>query len=240
MTLSLPEYTPVLCCIIAFVLSDHVAGRVIGWLNARDFGKPLPAELADIYDADQYARQQAYSRVNYRHAQWRGLLSITVLLAALLLGVYGWVDAWLRQYTDHPVLLCLGFFGVIELFNELVGLPFSYYHTFVIEEKFGFNKSTRRLFFLDALKSLMLEFVLGGAILAAVTWIYTLTPDGFWVLAWGVVSLFSIFMMMFYSQFIVPLSNRKPTREAKSSMALRNSPGSSGVCLLNNGTMNWL
>ena len=57
MTFPLPEYTPVLCCIIAFVLSDYAAGRIIGWLNARDFGKPLPPELADIYDAEQYARQ---------------------------------------------------------------------------------------------------------------------------------------------------------------------------------------
>ncbi|MBP5259755.1 MAG: M48 family metallopeptidase [Paludibacteraceae bacterium] len=213
MTFPLPEYTPVLCCIIAFVLSDYVAGRIIGWLNARDFGKPLPTELADIYDAEQYARQQEYSRVNYRHGLWRGLLSITVLLTALLLGVYGWVDAWLRQFTEQPVLLCLGFFGVIELFNELTGLPFSYYHTFVIEEKYGFNKSTRRLFFLDAFKGLMLEFVIGGAILALVTWIYTLVPAYFWLLAWGVVSLFSIFMMMFYSQFIVPLFNKQTPLE---------------------------
>ena len=213
MIVTFPEYTPVLCCIIAFVLVDYVAGRILSHLNARDFGKPLPAELEGIYDSEKYEKQQRYSWENYRFSRWKGLLTFVVMIAALSLGVFGWLDAGLRQFTANPIVLCLAFFGVVELVSELIDLPFSYYHTFVIEAKYGFNKSTRNLFFLDALKGLLLEFVLGGALLSLVTWIYLLLPDWFWLLAWGVMSLFSIFMLMFYSQFIVPLFNKQQPLE---------------------------
>ena len=93
--------------------------------------------------------------------------------------------------------------------SDMIGIPFSYYKTFVIEEKFGFNKSSKKTFFLDKLKSLLMSVILGGLILSVIIWFYQKTGDKFWLLAWGLVSVFTIFMNMFYSKLIVPLFNKQ-------------------------------
>ena len=105
------------------------------------------------------------------------------------------------------------FFGVIIYANDILTFPFSYYKTFVIEEKFGFNKSTLKTFILDKIKSWLMIAVIGGGLLALITWFYQLTTDNFWLYAWGLMSVFTIFMNMFYSKLIVPLFNKQTPLE---------------------------
>lgn len=207
-------YNTVFWLIIAFVVIEFLIERTISRLNASWFGKPIPSILAGVFNEEKYQKQQAYSMTNYKFGVFSSSFSVMLSLVALSLGLYGWLDEWLRQWFMNEVWLCLAFFGVIMLVNVLIDLPFDYYRTFVIEEKFGFNKATKGVFFGDQVKNLLLSAVVGGVILGLITLIYTLIPTYFWLIAWGVVSAFSLFMTMFYSEWIVPIFNKQTPLEA--------------------------
>lgn len=207
-------YNTVFWLIIAFVVIEFLIERTISRLNASWFGKPIPSILAGVFNEEKYQKQQAYSMTNYKFGVFSSSFSVMLSLVALSLGLYGWLDEWLRQWLTNEVWLCLAFFGVIMVVNVVIDLPFDYYRTFVIEEKFGFNKATKGVFFGDQVKNLLLSAVMGGVILGLITLIYTLIPTYFWLIAWGVVSAFSLFMTMFYSEWIVPIFNKQTPLEA--------------------------
>lgn len=207
-------YNAVFWLIIALVIVEFVVERSISKLNAGWFGKPIPQKLAGIFDEEKYQKQQAYSYTNYRFGVFSSSFSVLCSLVALGLGLYGWLDEWLRVWIANEVWLCLAFFGIIMVVNTLIDIPFDYYRTFVIEEKFGFNKATKAVFCGDELKNLLLSAVMGGVVLGVITWVYTVIPAYFWLVAWGVVSVFMLFMTMFYSQWIVPLFNKQTPLEA--------------------------
>lgn len=116
---------------------------------------------------------------------------------------------YLYTFSNNIYFLTLSFFAIVFLVQAFATLPFSYYSTFVIEQKFWFNKMTRKIFFWDFLKSNLLTFIIWGILLSLIVWFYTLSWKYFWIYAWLLISLFSVFMMMFYSSFIVPLFNKQ-------------------------------
>lgn len=206
-------YNGVFWLIIALVIIEFVVERWISSLNASWFGKPIPAALEGIFDTDKYSKQQLYSKTNYRFGVFSSTFSVLVSLVALGLGLYGWLDDFLRTWLENEVWLCLAFFGVIMLFNAIIDLPFDYYRTFVIEEKFGFNKATKGIFWGDEVKNLLLTAVMGGVLMGVITMVYVAIPDYFWIIAWSVVTVFTLFMTMFYSEWIVPLFNKQTPLE---------------------------
>jgi STE24 endopeptidase len=136
------------------------------------------------------------------------------MLTALFFGWFGLLDQWVNGITENPVLRAMLFFGIIGLASGIISLPFSLYHTFVIEERFGFNKTDLKTFVLDLIKSMLLSAVLGVIILGIIVWLYLKLGADFWWAAWLVVAAFMVFMMMFYSNLIVPLFNKqKPLEE---------------------------
>ncbi|WP_165041132.1 M48 family metallopeptidase [Dysgonomonas sp. ZJ709] len=201
-----------LLIIFIFVL-DFFWTQYLSYRNRKRMSPEIPPQLEGIYDKEEYTKQQAYQKVNSRFGLYTGLFSFVVLLGILLLGGFGWLDNLLRQYIDNEICLTLSFFGVIYVANEIISLPFSYYGTFVIEERFGFNKSTKKIFWLDQLKSLLLTIILGGVILALITWLYSSLGSLAWLYAWGVITIFSLFMTLFYSNIIVPLFNKQTPLE---------------------------
>ena len=126
-----------------------------------------------------------------------------------LFGGFGWLDCMVQLWTDHALLQSLFFFGILFIINDIINIPFDWYHTFVIEEKFEFNKVTPTIFITDKLKSWGISILIGGLVLSAIIWIYTLTPEYFWLLAFSVTTIFSLVMGMFYSELIVPLFNKQ-------------------------------
>ncbi|CAI8392447.1 MAG: Protease HtpX [Polaribacter sejongensis] len=110
--------------------------------------------------------------------------------------------------------MALIFFGIILLVSEIIAIPLSYYSTFVIEDKFGFNKSTKKIFWSDKIKGILMSALLGGGILALIIWFYQLTGENFWIYAWILIALFSLLMNMFYAKLIVPLFNKQSPLEA--------------------------
>jgi len=208
--------------IVAILVLDFVLERWLDFLNSRNRAITLPDELKDIYDESQYRKQQEYKKVNDRFALITSSFSFMLILLMLFLNGFSMVDGWARDITLHPVLMVLVFFGILGLAADLLTTPFSLYYTFVIEEKFGFNKTKPGTFVLDKLKGWMLGIIIGGGLLALVVWFYRITESRFWLYAWILATVFSIFMAMFYSSLIVPLFNKQtPLAEGALREAIR-------------------
>lgn len=198
-----------LIVILSITVLDFLWNQYLSYRNRGRMSPEIPLQLKGIYDDKEYAKQQAYQKVNSRFEVYTSLFSFVILFISLLLGLFGWLDELLRQYFQNEILLTLAFFGVIYIVNDIISLPFSYYSTFVIEEQFGFNKTTKSMFWIDRLKGLLLVVVLGGIILTLVVWLYNTLGEYAWLYAWGVVTIFSLFMTLFYSNLIVPLFNKQ-------------------------------
>jgi STE24 endopeptidase len=199
--------------IVAIVIFNYVFSRLLEYLNSTRYGAPIPGELEDVYDKEKYKQSMAYKKVNYRFAILTGTFSLAMILLMLFFSGFAFVDDLVRNVARHPILVALLFFGLLMFASDLINIPFSLYDTFVIEERFGFNKTTVRTFILDKLKSWMLGIIMGGGILAVIVWFYTLTGNNFWIFAWIFISIYTIFMYMFYSDLIVPLFNKQTPLE---------------------------
>ncbi len=199
--------------ILAIFLWETLLTKILSYLNTTCWSETLPEELKDIYDEKKYAKSQKYEKTKYTFGILSSSVTFIIMFCVLYFGGFGLLDSFLRQYTENNILLALCFFGSITIVSLCISLPFSYYSSFVIEEKFGFNKMTRTIFFTDTLKSLFLSALIGAPLLSLIVWIYTLIGQSFWLYAWGISTLFSLFMMMFYSQLIVPLFNKQTPLE---------------------------
>ena len=195
--------------VIVIVVAEYAWSTVLTLLNVRASRQPVPDLLKDLYDEKQYRKQQAYAMANRKFSLLSGAVSTLVTLAIFVFGGFAAFDAAARSVSSSPVVQALVFWGIFFLISWAISLPFDIYRTFVIEQRYGFNRSTPKLFAADAVKSLLLNMVIMGAVLAPCVWIYTLAPRWFWLIAWGAVSLFSLFMQYFYSQLIVPLFNKQ-------------------------------
>lgn len=195
--------------LVGIIILDFLLDTLLNYLNARRFKAPIPARLQDVFDPQEYQQSQKYKLVNYKFGLITSTFSLVALMAFLSLDGFAFADHLSRTLFDHPVLMGLSFFGMLFLASDLLSLPFSYYHTFVIEERFGFNKTTIKTFFLDKLKGWGMMLVLGGLILALIIWFYQWSGQNFWWYAWILVSVVSVFINMFYSRLIVPLFNKQ-------------------------------
>ncbi|MDC8003460.1 M48 family metallopeptidase [Aureisphaera galaxeae] len=199
--------------LIAILVVNFVIDKLLDALNAKRFSDALPEELSDVYDAQAYEKSQNYKKEKYRFGLLTSSISLITTLLFFFLDGFVFVDELARSFSDNEILVALLFFGIIMLASSLVSAPFSYYNTFVIEEKYGFNKTTRKTFFLDKLKGGIMAAVIGGGILAAILWFYQKTGTNFWLYAWGVIAFFSLFMNMFYARLIVPIFNKQTPLE---------------------------
>ncbi|MFD1015939.1 M48 family metallopeptidase [Winogradskyella rapida] len=199
--------------IIAIIVINFIIDKVLDAINAKHYNDPIPAVLSDVYDETAYKKSQAYKTVNYKFGIGTSLFSFVLTLGFLFLDGFEYVDNIARSFSDQPIVIALIFFGIIMIASDIITTPFSYYKTFVIEEKFGFNKTSRKTFVLDKLKGLLMMALLGGGIIALIVWFYQITGHQFWLYAWGLVTIFTVFMNMFYSKLIVPLFNKQTPLE---------------------------
>lgn len=207
-------YNTVFIILIGVLIFGYVLERLLDFLNLKYTLPSLPDELAGIFDPDEYKRSQLYKRDNIRFSFLTSSVSLLVLLVVFFLGGFGWLDRQVEGMTAHYIIHVLLFFGILALASDLLTTPFALYDTFVIEERYGFNRTNLKTFFLDKLKGWLLGALIGGGLLALITWIYMLTGKWFWIIALGAVTFFSVFLSMFYSNLIVPLFNKqKPLDE---------------------------
>lgn len=199
--------------LIGILVINFIVDKVLDSLNAKHFDDEIPEQLNDVYDQEEYKKSQSYKKTNHRFGNLTSFFSIVLTLGFFFLDGFEYVDNIARSYSDNSILIALIFFGIIMIGSDILTLPFSYYRVFVIEEKFGFNKTTRKTFFLDKVKGWFMSAILGGGIMSLIIWFYELTGKDFWLYAWGLVAVFSIFMNMFYSKLIVPLFNKQTPLE---------------------------
>ncbi len=200
--------------IIAIIVINFIVDKIIDALNAKHFNDELPKDLQDVYDDEAYKKSQKYKATKYQFGIITSTFSILLTLAFLYFDGFEFVDNIARSYSNHPIWVALIFFGIIMIGSDILTTPFSYYSTFVIEEQFGFNKTTLKTFILDKVKGWFMLTLIGGGVLALIIWFYQLTGDQFWLYAWALVAVFSLFMNMFYSKLIVPLFNKQTPLEA--------------------------
>lgn len=199
--------------IVVFLCVDFLIERILESLNRSAMSPRLPESLRGIYDEREYSRFQNYKRENDRFGLLSSSFSFLVTLIFLCAGGFGWYNAWITDITDSVLWQTLLFMGGLALISGLIGLPFDWYATFHIEEKYGFNKTTPKIYLADLIKGMLVSAVVGGVLLAAIVGFYIWMGDRFWLYAWGLITVFSVFMSMFYSQLIVPLFNKQTPLE---------------------------
>ena len=176
-------------------------------LNLKALDPQLPDEFKGVYDEDKYAKSQQYTRVSARYGIITSTYSLTVLLVFWFVGGFGLLDEWLRSFGWSETITGLIFIGSLLIGNSLLSLPFQVYDTFVIEERFGFNKTTPKTFIIDQLKGFLLAVILGAPLLALIIWIFA-TVENAWLWAWLSFTGFQLLMTYLAPSVILPLFNK--------------------------------
>lgn len=194
--------------IIVIVVAEFAFDCVLRYLNIKASKQPIPKELEGLYDEETYKKQQAYTGERRRVSLLGSVLNTCITLGIFAFGGFALFDGWVREVTSHPVLMAILYMLIFNVIGMIVDVPFSYYNTFTIETKYGFNRMTKKLFWTDLLKGTALSIVITSIIIGAVVWIYGMIPQWFWLVAWAVIGCFQLFMQYIYTDFIVPMFNK--------------------------------
>lgn len=202
--------------ILAAIGIDFVLGLVSNRLNLNSLSTTIPNEFKGVYDEDTYAKSQKYTRVNTGFGFIYGTFDLVLLLAFWFAGGFNWLDQWALSFEFGVIGTGLIFIGTLIAAKMIISMPFSIYSTFVIEERFGFNKTTVKTFVMDIGKGLLLSVVLGAPLLAAVIAFFEFGGVWAWVYAWLGVTAFSLIMQYIAPTWIMPLFNKfEPLEEGE-------------------------
>jgi STE24 endopeptidase len=194
--------------IAGIVAAGFIFEQWLNYLNYTHMSTELPEELRGIYPEDEYRRSLSYQKERQRFSLVSGSISFLLIIILLLSGAFGWLDSWLREFTTHPIWLALAFFGLLALASELLSLPFQWYSTFVIEEKWGFNKTSPSTFIADKIKTWLLTMVLGGAALVGLLYLIMVLGQSFWIYFWVAMVIVSLLANILFTSLILPLFNK--------------------------------
>jgi STE24 endopeptidase len=200
--------------IIIIPITGFITDRVLVYLNSRMWSESVPDKLKGICDEEEYRKTQLYQKDNNKLSFLSSTFNLILIIGMIIGGGFAILDNWVRGINSHPVILALLFFGIVGFASDIINIPFSWYDSFVIEKKYGFNKMTLRTFTTDHIKSWFLAILIGVPVLGLISWFYYKTGTFFWLYAWGLITIFSVFMNLFYSELIVPLFNKQTPLEA--------------------------
>ena len=194
--------------LIFLLIFNYIFSTVLELINNKNWKDLIPKELKNYYSKEKYLKARNYKKEHGKISFISSTLSTIITLSLLNLGIYGWVsDYFVMNYENYFIQSGL-FFLSFFLLNTIVSIPFQYYSTFYIEEKYGFNKTTLKVFITDRIKGILLSILIGGLILFIALFIYQKIENNFWVYLWIFISAFIIFIQMFYTSLIVPLFNK--------------------------------
>lgn len=202
------EPQTILLVIVIISITSFLFDQGLEWLNLRSLRNDIPDDVAAFYDRERYGKALAYQKTRTHFSFLRAAFSFLLTMILLVTGGFGWLDDQLGQYITHPVLLALAYFGVLMLASDLLSLPFQWYSTFVIEERFGFNKMTVSTFVLDKIKGYLIGVLVGAPLLALLIYLVRSIGPDFWIWFAAIASAFVLFMNMFYTTLILPLFNK--------------------------------
>lgn len=199
--------------LISIILFNFIKDYFLDYLNSKFFDKKIPENLSDIYDKEKYQKSQDYKKTLYKFGKISKAYSLTILLLFFFLDGFLFIDNFARSVFESELLISLSFFGIIFFGNDILNLPFSLYSIFIIEEKFGFNKTTFKIYFFDKIKYWFITILFGGGILSFIIFQFETVGKDFWIVAWVFITTISILINGFYAQIIVPLFNKQTKLE---------------------------
>ena len=194
--------------IIGALILEYLLSTVSSVLNMNSVSEDVPNGFQDHYDEEKYAKSQAYLKDNTRFGLLSSTFSLALMLIVIHTGLFGILDHIVRAQTVHPILAGLLFFGIIFIVNDMINLPISLYGTFVIEEKYGFNKTTAKTFMLDKLKGYALTVILGSVVIGPILYFFNTYGENGWWIAWGLITAFMIAVQPLFVHVIAPMFNK--------------------------------
>lgn len=197
-----------LIVILGSMAAAYALNTVVGFLNLGALHPDVPAEFQGRIDAEEYARSQAYTRATGRFALVSDTIEFAATAAFILLGGFGWADEATRALGLGELATGLAFFALLFLLGQFLSLPFALWRTFVIEERFGFNRTSPATFALDRLKSWLLAALIGGPLAAMVLWFFSAAGPWAWLLAWAGVTAVMLVLQYLAPVAILPLFNK--------------------------------
>lgn len=194
--------------ILATIAVDFILDLISNYLNLKSLSKELPSEFEGVYNEDTYAKSQEYTKVGTRFGFITGGFDLALLLTFWFSDGFNWLDQIVRAWGFNELITGLVFIAILMIAKTIISLPFSIYSTFVIEERFGFNKTTPKTFILDLLKGLGLGLIIGMPLLAGILAFFMYTGDLAWLYAWTAITIFSLVMQYVAPTWIMPLFNK--------------------------------
>ena len=197
-----------LLIIICLVLFNYFFSTILEYINDKNWKTDIPKNMNAFYAKEKYEKARKYSIEKGKISFISSTFSLILVLLLLWFEGYGFIDSFISTKYDGLFIQSGLFFLVLMILNDLIKLPFEYYFTFIIEEKYGFNKTTIRTFFIDKIKKYILAILIGGGILAGTIYLFSYVNNSFWLWLWTGMSIFLILTNMFYAELIVPIFNK--------------------------------
>ena len=194
--------------ILAALLIDFLLNGLADYLNLSRLRDDLPRDFEGVYDPERYRRSQEYLKINTRFGWVTATFELIIILGFWFGRGFPLLDQWVRDFNFGPVVCGLIYMATLMLFKAILSLPASIYHTFVIEERFGFNQTTWTTFILDLLKGLLLAVLLGAPLLSAILAFFEYAGANAWWLCWIAVTLFMLGVQFVAPTWIMPLFNK--------------------------------
>ncbi|MBI45839.1 MAG: peptidase M48 [Candidatus Marinimicrobia bacterium] len=194
--------------IITILIFEYILSFIVRTLNLNALDSSLPKEFEDTFDSQKYLESQNYTRTNSSFSYITSSFSLIVSLVFIFGGIYNIIDKFVRSFGHGDVVTGLLFFAVLFIIIDVLNLPFDLYRTFVIEEKFGFNKTTFKTYFIDKFKGYFLMFILGVPLLSLILYFFGEYGDNAWIYAWVLLIMFSLVMQPMFNLFIAPMFNK--------------------------------
>lgn len=194
--------------VLVVVLVHFLVDWLADYLNLAALSNGLPDNFKDVYDVDNYSESQDYIRSKTQLGRLSALVDMAVFLAFWFCGGFGHLDEWIRSWGFSTVLSGVVYIGLLVAAGSLINLPFSWYGTFVVEARFGFNRTTPRLFIVDRLKVVLLALILGIPLLSGILAFFEYAGTLAWLWCWLAVSVFMVVMQIIVPAWIMPLFNR--------------------------------
>ena len=194
--------------IISAIIVEYLLSNISSILDIKNISPNIPPDFEKAYDQEKYTKSQEYLRVRTRFGIFSSTFSLFLIIMVIHSGVFGLLDQYVINQTENYILQGLMFIGIIYFFQDIISLPFSIYNTFVIEEKFGFNKTTPSLFIVDKIKGYFIFIVIGSVIITPVLYFFHVYTDTGWLIAWSILTLFMIAIQPLFVHVIAPMFNK--------------------------------
>lgn len=202
--------------ILSALLLDYFLNLIADILNLRKLSGEVPPEFSDVYDRETYRKSQEYTRVKIKFGLFVSMVSLTALLVFWFFGGFNYLDIFVRSWHLNQIMTGIFYIALLLLIKEIFSLPFSLINTFVIEERFGFNRTKPATFFTDLLKGLALAILLGGPLLAVVLAFFEKAGIYAWLYCWIISTIFTLMLQFIAPTWIMPIFNKfKPLEEGE-------------------------